>query len=326
MHVLITGGAGFIGSNLAAYHLSKGDQVYVIDDLSTGVMSNIEPFFENNNFQYEIADILTWPGLNEAVFWADRIYHMAAVIGVFRVLKSPTAVLATNITGCERLLRAVNLNKWRPKVLIASSSCVYGITSKTPCSEDDFLSLKSAVHSLWSYSISKLAEEFFSLAYAREKNAKITIARLFNTIGPGQRGQYGMVVPRLVQQAVKGDAMTIFGDGSQTRTFCDVRDTVVMLDSLLNNDKAVNEIVNVGGEVEISINDLAALIKQVTQSKSPIKHLSYQQAYGENMDETMRRSPCLKKLHSLISYKNQWSLEDTIRDLVNRQGSAAHDV
>ena len=320
MHVLITGGAGFIGSHIAEYHLNRGDQVYVIDDLSTGTMENIAGFMDNPHFQFEQDNILTCAHLARAVFWADRIYHMAAVIGFFRVLENPIDVLATNISGCERLLRAVAEDKWRPRVVIASSSSVYGGNTKVPHSEEDELILKSAAHSLWSYSISKLADESFALAYIRKKNARINIVRFFNTIGPRQTGRYGMVVPRLVHQAISGKPLTVYGDGEQTRSFCDVRDTVAMLDALVNNDKSVNEIVNLGNDHETSINELALLIKKITQSDSLIEHVSYEEAYNEQLlDDTRRRVPCLNKLKSLVSYKHQWSLKDTIQDLAQRQ-------
>lgn len=318
MHVFITGGAGFIGSHIAEYHLLKGDQVYVVDNLSTGSLDNIKECIKNNNFQYEIADILTWGGLTEAAHWADRIYHMAAVVGLFRVIENPIEVLATNIAGCERVLRAAATNKWLPQIMIASSSSVYGANTKQPHHEDDHLIFKSTKQGLWTYAVSKFADESFCHAYASKKEVKTTIVRLFNNIGPRQVGSYGMVVPRFIQQATSGEPITVHGDGRQTRSFCDVRDTVIMLDLLINNAKSINEVVNVGYDREISINDLALLIKKISHSKSVIKHLSYQDVYGEPIDDIKRRLPCLKKLRSLISYTNKWSLEDTIRDLAQR--------
>lgn len=319
MHVFITGGAGFIGSHIAEYHLKKGDQVYVVDNLSTGSMDNLTACLQNNNFQYEIADILTWEGLTEAVHWADRIYHMAAVVGLFRVIQNPVEVLATNIVGCERVLRAAATSKWHPQLLVASSSSVYGRNTKQPHQETDILKLKSSGQGLWSYAISKFADESFCHAYAQKKAIKVTIARFFNTIGPRQSGSYGMVIPRFIQQAIHATPITVHGDGNQTRSFCDVRDTVNMLDLLINNAKSINEIVNVGNDREISINDLAQLTKKITHSDSVIHHLSYQEAYGEKIYDTKRRLPCLKKLHSLITYQHQWSLEDTIQDLAQRE-------
>lgn len=318
MHILITGGAGFIGSHIAEYHLKRGDKVYVVDNLNTGSLDNINLFTKDSNFQFEIADILTWENLSEATLWADKIYHMAAGVGMFYVLQNPVEMLATNIAGCERVLRAVANNKWRPRMIVASSSSVYGLDTP-PHKEDDFLIIKSAAHSHWGYAISKLANESFCQAYAQKREVNVTIARLFNNIGPRQTGSYGMVLPRFVQQAVKGDPIIVYGDGKQTRSFCDVRDTVQMLDLLINNAKAINEVVNVGSNGEICINDLALLVKEISGSDSPIQYVSYDEAYGEAIDIVQHRAPCLKKLHSLITYKNQWSLEDTIRDLVKIQ-------
>lgn len=318
MHVLVTGGAGFIGSHIVDHHLKLGDKVYAVDNLNTGSMDNILPFAKHPNFQYEIENILTWSNLTQAALWADRIYHMAAVVGVFRVLENPVDVLATNIAGCERLLRAVASNKWRPHIIIASSSEVYGMTPKQPLSEDEPLIIKSAAHSRWSYTISKIADEAFGLAYAKKMDERITVIRFFNTIGPRQSGRYGMVVPRFIQQALDSSPITIYGDGTQTRSFCDVRDTVAQLDLLVSSGKSTNEIFNLGNDHEISMNDLALLIKKITQSDSPITHITYEEAYGEKIDETMRRKPCLKKINAIISYKNKWSLEDTIRDLAKQ--------
>lgn len=318
MHVLVTGGAGFIGSNLIEYHLHKGDQVLGVDDLSTGSLNNIEMFQKNPQFRFEQADILTWNGLENAVAWADRIYHMAAVVGVYRVLEDPIKVLAINIAGCERLLRAVASSKWQPRVIIASSSEVYGPATLSPLKEDMILTIESGAKNRWNYAVSKLADEAFGLSYSRKLKLPITIIRLFNTIGPRQTGRYGMVVPRFVQQAVSGDPITVFGDGSQTRSFCDVRDTVVALDLLANNTDSIGEIVNVGNDHEVSIKTLAELVKHIAKSNSPIKFMSYQEAYGEDFEEIQRRRPDLSKLVRYTGFKHQWNLEHTITDLVNR--------
>src|SRR3990167_3672275 len=230
MHVLITGGAGFIGSHLAEYHLRRGDAVYVVDNLSTGSQDNLELLIQYDAFQYEIADLLTWDKLTDAVIWSDRIYHLAAVVGMFRVLEDPLTVLESNIGGCQRLLQTIAANHRNQRVMIASSSEVYGATTQQASTEDALLLLKSSAHSQWNYAVSKLANESFSLAYARKNATRITIVRLFNTIGPRQRGNYGMVVPRLIQQALIGEPITVYGDCNQTRSFCDVRDTVIMLE------------------------------------------------------------------------------------------------
>lgn len=319
MHILVTGGAGFIGSNIVEHHLNKGDKVLAVDNLSTGSLKNIAAFKNNPLFQFSEADLLTWSHLNESVLWADRIYHCAAVVGKFRVLAKPIDVLAVNIAAYERLLRAVASSKWRPPVLIASSSSVYGDNQSQPHHESDALILKSVAHSHWSYAISKLVDETYSQAYAKEKGLSIVIARLFNHIGPRQTGYYGMVVPRFIEQALKGEPITVYGDGNQTRSFCDVRDAVVMLDLLLSQQHAFGEIINVGSNHEISINELALIIKTLAKSESAIQHVSYQEAYGEDIDETLRRQPCLNKIQSLISYQNKWTLNQTLIDLIKRQ-------
>lgn len=325
MKVLVTGGAGFIGSHLCEYHVKRGDKVYAVDNLTTGLQSNLDLLSNNKNFKYEIADILTWPQLYETVSWADRIYHMAAVVGVFRVLENPLEVLSTNVLGSERVLRAVEASKRPISLLIASSSEVYGARVTQPLKEDDELVYKSAMQNRWSYPISKFTNEAFGLAYAThpsrlglgstntaESTKNIVIARLFNTIGPRQTGIYGMVVPRFIQQAMAGENITVYGSGEQTRSFCDVRDLVVMLDKLMSADKAHGQIVNVGNDREISITDLANMVKNITKSSSSIEYISYEKAYGVEFDEMMRRKPSLKKLNNLISYQYAWNLEDTI--------------
>jgi UDP-glucose 4-epimerase len=203
-HILVTGGAGFIGSHLVEYHLAKGDSVHAVDDLSTGTESNIAAFLDHPRFRFDQADILTWPALDKAAAWADRIYHMAAVVGVYRVLSEPIKVLATNVAGCERLLRAVHAGGWTPQVLIASSSEVYGSGINSNFREDSDLVIRSGAQSRWNYAISKLADEALGLSYARKYGLHVSIVRLFNTIGPRQKGHYGMVVPRFVEQALNG--------------------------------------------------------------------------------------------------------------------------
>ena len=232
MHVLITGGAGFIGSHLVDLHLARGDQVHVVDDLSTGVRANIVAHDTNPNFRFDQADVLTWDRLGHVVGWADRIYHLAAVVGVYRVIAEPTKVLATNIAGCERLLRAAQEGGWKPQVVLASSSEVYGHNDEEVLHEDQDLVVSSRAGTRWGYSVSKIADEALGLSYAQRFGIPAVIGRFFNTIGPRQIGRYGMVVPRFVAQAVANEPITVFGGGEQTRSFCDVRDTVVALDAL----------------------------------------------------------------------------------------------
>ncbi|MFZ2308874.1 MAG: NAD-dependent epimerase/dehydratase family protein [Rhodoferax sp.] len=316
MHVLVTGGAGFIGSHLAEYHLGKGDNVHVVDNLSTGCRANVAPFLEHARFHFTEADILTWEGLEQAAVWADRIYHMAAVVGVFRVLEDPIRVLATNIAGTERLLRMASAGHWKPQIIIASSAEVYGPSSATVLREDDMLFVHSGAKSRWNYAISKLADESLGLSYARQHGMPICIVRPFNTVGPRQTGRYGMVVPRFVGQAMEGQPITIFGGGEQTRSFCDVRDAVVAMDLLAGAPQAVGQIVNVGNDREITINGLADLVCERARMSAPRQHLSYVEAYGEQYDDITHRRPSLDKLYQLTHFRHQWTLEDTLDDLI----------
>src|SRR5512143_1533905 len=318
MHVLITGGAGFIGSHLAERHLANGDQVYVVDHLSTGSPANIAPFRGDPAFRLAEADILHWNGLDKAVAWADRIYHMAAVVGVKKVLEDPVAVMATNMTGTERILRAIRAGGWNPQVIIASTSEVYGFNEKDSFAETDHIVLPSAGRLRWAYAVTKLADEFLAFSYARKYNLNIVVARLFNTIGPNQVGHYGMVVPSFVRQAVRGEPLTIYGDGEQTRSFCDVRDTVVALDSLAGCPEAWGEVVNVGNDQEISIRGLAELVVARAHSGSALRFISYKDAYGEEFEDVTHRRPVLNKLRALTGFEPVWTLNNTIDDLIER--------
>lgn len=323
MHIVITGGAGFIGSHLAEYHLAKGDKVHVVDNLSTGTLDNVTPFKHLPDYRFSQADILTWPDLDKALSWADRVYHMAAIVGVFRVLEDPVRVLAINIAGTERLLRAVKAGGWRPHVIIASSSEVYGQGNGGDFLEDSQLVIESGATSRWNYAVSKLADEAFGLSYAREKDGQaVTIVRLFNTIGPRQTGRYGMVVPRFVEQALNGGPITVFGDGTQTRAFCDVRDTVVAFDALASNPASVGEIVNVGNNQEISIGALAERVRLLAGSRAKIELMPYSVAYGTEFDDIRRRSTSFEKLRQLAGFTPKWRLDDTLLDLINAKKSA----
>jgi len=320
MHVLITGGAGFIGSHLAQFHLDRGDRVHVVDDLSTGRRENIAHMIDHDDFIFDEADILIWDELEKAAAWADRIYHMAAVVGLFRVLADPISVLATNISGCERLLRFLHKSHWNTKLIIASSSEVYGNhPGNVALNETMELYVSPDMNTRWNYSLSKLADEALGLSYARQYGMDITIVRFFNVVGPNQTGKYGMVVPRFVKQAVEDEPITIFGDGQQVRAFMDVRDTVEILDRLCKSPKSKGEVVNVGSLGEISIDELANLVKQRAKSESPITYTPYHEAYGDNFDEIYHRKADLSKLSTLVDYERQWSLEDTIDDLIQRQ-------
>ena len=319
MHVLITGGAGFIGSNLVQHHLALGDQVFAVDNLSTGRASNIRPFMRVPGFRFAEQDIVRWDQLGEIVAWADRIYHMAAVVGVKKVLEDPVAVVATNMTGTERVLRAIHHGGWNPQVVIASTSEVYGFNPARSFAETDQIVLPSAGRLRWTYAVTKLADEFLAFSYARKYELSIVVARLFNTIGPNQVGNYGMVVPSFIRQAVHSEPLTVYGDGEQTRSFCDVRDTVVALDQLAGCKEAWGEVVNVGNDQEISIRELAGMIVRHARSRSCLRFISYHEAYGQEFEDVMHRRPILNKLKALTGFRPKWSLDDTIRDLIENE-------
>jgi UDP-glucose 4-epimerase len=316
MHILITGGAGFIGSHLVDLHLACGDQVHVVDDLSTGVHANLAAHEHNPHFRFDEADILTWDKLERAVGWADRIYHLAAVVGVYRVIAEPTKVLATNIAGCERLLRAAHAGGWKPQVVLASSSEVYGHNDEDVLHEDQDLKVSTRAGTRWGYSVSKIADEALGLSYAQRYGIPAVVARFFNTIGPRQVGRYGMVVPRFVAQAVRNEPITVFGGGTQTRSFCDVRDTVVALDALACRAGRDTVIANVGNDREISINDLAELVIERAGSRSPIRSVALREAYGEDFEDIRRRRPNLSRLREMTGFQHTYTLEQTIDDLI----------
>lgn len=240
---------------------------------------------------------------------------MAAIVGVYKVIQEPEKVLSVNIAGCENLLKAVCKSNWKAQVLLASSAEVYGPHNKLPLAEEDNIILETAAKNRWNYAISKLANEAMGLAYYQKFHIPVVIARLFNTIGPRQTGRYGMVVPNFVNQALENQPITVFGSGEQTRSFCDVRDTVVMLDLLMNSKKAFGEIINVGNNQELSINELAKLVKNCVNPEGDIQHISYLKAYGENYIDIQRRRPDLNKLFRYIDFKHKFSLEATINTL-----------
>lgn len=317
MNVLITGGAGFIGSHLVEYHLNQEDNVLVIDDLSTGYQKNVDLFKNNPKYQFIHDDICVFPDINKVVCWADRIYHMAAVVGVFRVIEDVEKLLLTNINGTERLLQAAKESKREPRILLASTSEVYGDGHGKSSSEESDVVISDSKKSRVAYAISKLAMEAFGLDYYEQFGIGITILRLFNTIGPRQSGHYGMVVPRFVAAALKNEPIVVYGTGDQTRSFVDVRDVVPLMDRLARLPEAYGEIVNLGKDAMISINDLALLIKKLAKSNSIIQNISYEEAYGTYFQDFMFRRPDLTKLHRLIGNHYEWTLDETIGNLVD---------
>lgn len=322
--IFITGGCGFIGSHLAAFHLNKGDEVLILDDLSSGSLDNLKEYNNNSLLRIEKNNILHWSEIKNAVKWADCIYHLAAIVGVFKVLAEPVNVIQTNIGGCERLLHAMAETRSKARVLLASSSSVYGSNKVLGLSETDNLIVTMQGYSLSTYTISKISQEAISLAYYRAHGLAITLLRLFNVIGPRQVGRYGMVVPRFVEQACNHEPLTVFGDGSQTRSFCDVRDAVRAMDLLVQTEDAIGEIFNVGNNHEISIKDLAQLIKERTGSKSRLQFIPYEDVYGSDFKDITQRRPDLRKLYKLTQFKPEWDLTDSIDDLTALQKSKAN--
>lgn len=321
MHVLVTGGAGFIGSHLVEMLLGQGHQVHAVDNLSTGRLSNLRMFLDRPGFRLDEADIITWDGLSRASQWADCIYHLAAVVGVRRVIEDPIRVLSTNIAGTERLLKAVVSGGWKPRLILASSSEVYGFSPSAEFAEDGGLIFKSGSRTRWSYAVTKLVDEHLADAYYRMHGLPATVVRLFNTIGPRQRSRYGMVVPNFVKQSVRGLPITVYGDGTQSRSFCDVRDTVQMLDQLASASQSVGQVVNVGNDQEITIGELAELVRRRAGSSSEIRFASYADAYGEHFEDVTHRRPELSRLKALIRFAPAWTLTQTIDDLISRERS-----
>ena len=324
MRVLITGGAGFIGSHLAEFHLHRGDEVHAVDDLTTGSLENVAPFRNDSGFRFERAEIRTWEGLPEPIAAADRVYHMAAVVGMFRVLAEPDAVLATNVAGTERVLRCAREAGHGPRVLIASSSEVYGPVGTHRLDDTDGLLVHcDTAKTQWNYALSKLAGEALGITYSGSFGLPVTIARLFNTIGRRQSGRYGMVVPRFVQQAAAGEPITVFGDGLQTRSFCNVEDSVRAMHLLCESDAAEGEIVNVGNDRSITILDLANLVREMSGSGSPVIFVPDSEAYYRGFLGIRHRKPALDKLKRLVDFEPEHSLEDTIADLLAAARPAA---
>jgi UDP-glucose 4-epimerase len=318
MRILITGGAGFIGSHLAMAHLEKGDEVYVIDDLSTGSMENINDFLENEDYGprlfFSHDSILNHEKMVELVGICDRVYHLAAAVGVLYVLEHPFESIRTNIQGTEKVLEVCN--KFKKRVLITSSSEVYGKHLHAPLMETDNIIYGPSSKFRWSYAASKLMDEFMALAYHRTNGLEVVIARLFNTVGPGQTGAYGMVIPRLVGQALQGRPLTVFGDGKQTRTFTYVKDVVDALMGLMASSKATGELFNVGGTEETSIEDLAKKIIAMADSNSEIEYIPYEVAFEKDFEDMERRVPGIQKIQDCIGFEPKTDLDGILQNVI----------
>jgi len=315
MNILITGGAGFIGSHLAKHHLSLNDNVVVVDNLSTGKLDNIKNLFENRNFSFYETDLLLWPDLYHNLAQCDVVYHMAAMVGMFNVIEHPIDTLNVNIHGVDRLLALVAKLDKKPQIVVASSSEVYGSKPKA-MKENEMLLLEATNKAHASYPISKLCNEISAIAYYKEKNIPVIITRLFNTVGPNQSSRYGMVLPRFIKQALHNEPLTIFDNGLQTRCFCDVRDLCNMLDRLAQSKNSLGQIINVGNNKSISILDLAKLVIKKTKSKSQLKFQKFDDVYGPEYINIEHRKPDLTKLKTIIDYEPQWTLEHTINDII----------
>jgi UDP-glucose 4-epimerase len=302
VRILITGGAGFIGSYLSEAYVERGEEVWVIDDLSTGSLENVAPLMHHPRFHFVNDTILNREVLLELTGTCDVIVHLAAAVGVRLIIEEPLKSIHTNVAGTELVLEMAN--KFRKKIFIASTSEVYGRNSKVPLNEDDQRIYGSTVLARWSYAATKAMDEFLALAYYRTKQLPIIIARLFNTVGPRQTGRYGMVIPRFVGQALRNDPITVYGDGSQTRTFTYVGDVAQGIVSLIDEPRAVGEIFNIGGEEEITIKDLASKVKAVTGSSSRIEYIPYSEAYQEGFEDMERRVPDISKIQTLVGYRN----------------------
>jgi UDP-glucose 4-epimerase len=313
MNYLITGGAGFIGSHLAEALLQRGMDVAVIDDLSTGSILNIEHLKGNPNFHYVLDTMMHRAVLMEMVDRADVIVHLAAAVGVRLIVESPVRTIETNIKGTELVLELAA--KKKKKVMIASTSEVYGKALKVPFCEDDDLVMGATGKGRWSYACSKMIDEFLALAYWKEKQVPTVVVRLFNTVGPRQTGQYGMVVPRFISQARRNEPITVYGDGSQRRCFTWVGDVVQALVALSVHPGAVGEIFNLGNTEEVTILELAERAKGLTGSRSSITFVPYEQAYAEGFEDMPRRVPSIDKVHKLIGYKPTLGLDGILKSV-----------
>jgi UDP-glucose 4-epimerase len=311
MKYLITGGAGFIGSHLSDALLQQGDEVTIIDDLSTGSMRNIAHLRGNPRFSYVISTMMNQPLLAELVDDADAVFHLAAAVGVKLIVESPVRTMETNLQCTELLLNVAG--KKRKRVLVASTSEVYGKSQDIPFRESGDLVLGATSRGRWSYACSKAIDEFMAIAHWHEKRLPTVIVRLFNTVGPRQTAQYGMVIPRLVNQALRNQPLTVYGDGTQTRKFTHVCDTVRALVGLMETRSAVGEVYNVGGSEEISILSLAERIRERCGSHSDIQYVPYAIAYEENFEDMARRVPCTDKIRKAIG----WTPEHTTDEILD---------
>jgi UDP-glucose 4-epimerase len=317
LRILITGGAGFIGSHLSDAYIQRGDEVYILDDLSTGTIENIQHLKGHPRFHYTIDTVHNTPVTAELIDQCDVVFHLAAAVGVKLIVESPVRTIETNVHGTEVVLSVAN--KKKKKVLIASTSEVYGLSTDVPFREDGNLVMGATNKGRWSYACSKAIDEFLALAYWREKKLPTVVVRLFNTVGPRQTGQYGMVIPTFVKQALTGRPITVYGDGKQSRCFGYVGDVVGALVKLMDEPGAVGQVFNIGSNVEITILELAERVKQITQSDSEIQFVPYVEAYEEGFEDMPRRIPDITKVSELVGFRPEVGLDQILEKVIDFQ-------
>lgn len=315
MHYLITGGAGFIGSNLADRLVSESHKVTALDNLSTGKYENVNHLNGNSNFQLVVGSILNENLVDKLVERCDAIFHLAAAVGVELIVKHPLESLTTNIKGSEIVLEMAY--RYHKKVLITSTSEIYGKNANGPLKEDEDRILGSPLKSRWGYSTAKAVDEMLAYVYWKEKDVPTIIVRLFNTVGPRQSGAYGMVLPRFTKQALEGKDLTIYGPGNQSRCFLHVKDAIEALIKLMNNSNACGQVFNIGSQEEITIENLAKKVLEITGSRSKIIYIPYEEAYEEGFEDMERRVPDISKIHNLIGFKPTVDLNGIVKDVVN---------
>jgi UDP-glucose 4-epimerase len=314
MRYLITGGAGFIGSHLSDELIRRGHEVFVVDDLSTGSIENIKHLKGNPRFHYVIETCANVPVMAELVDTCDRIFHLAAAVGVKLIVESPVRTIETNVHLTEVMLTLANKKK-RP-ILVASTSEVYGKSEQFPFREDGDLVLGATHKGRWSYACSKAIDEFLAVAYWKERKLPTVVSRLFNTVGPRQTGQYGMVIPNFVKQALAGEPITVFGDGKQSRCFTHVADVVRALIALLDNERCYGQVFNIGNNAEINIGDLAKQVREMCGSRSEIQYVSYEDAYEHGFEDMRRRVPDTTKIQTAVGWNPTIPLSQILKDVI----------
>ena len=315
MKILVTGGAGFIGSHLAEKLLESGHEVFLIDNLWTGKLDNLSKIQNHKRLHLVVNTILDESVMNELIFKVDHVYHLAAAVGVRKIMDHPVETLDINVKGTEMVLRLAN--QFKKKVFIASTSEIYGKHLEHDLSEDDNRIMGTVKKRRWAYACSKTLDEFLALAYFDEKKLPIVIGRLFNTVGPRQTGQYGMVLPTFVQSALLGKPIIVYGEGTQTRSFTYVKDVVEAITRLMDEPAAEGDIFNVGNNTEVTINELAQKVKEMTGSNSEIEHIPYEKAYGPGFEDMEKRCPNIDKVKKLIVFEPSYDLEAIIQSVID---------